>query len=95
MILTSVPTFAAVDPPAVLPPEITARRDVMESTYPGWRIIYLAAQDRWYAGRLPELTPAQVAAGVVATFSCGSYEEFGAALARQAGIVDRVGGFNS
>jgi hypothetical protein len=67
----------------------------LESTYPGWRILYLAGSSRWYAARLPPITAAQASAGVVATFIRGTYEEFGAALARQSGLVDRVGGFNS
>lgn len=68
------------------------RRAALKFTYPGWEIQHLRASGRWYARRIPYITPAQLVAGVVAGFTCDSYDEFVQKLAAQATLIDQCGG---
>ncbi|MEU8040835.1 hypothetical protein [Streptosporangium sp. NPDC049078] len=74
-------------------PTASERRAALEFTYPGWTILRLRATNRWYASRTSPLSDNQRAAGVVAGFTCDTYDEFTAALAEQAELVDRCGGY--
>ncbi|WP_326642795.1 hypothetical protein OG884_05570 [Streptosporangium sp. NBC_01755] len=72
--------------------DITEILRVLETTYPGWSTTY---DGHWRADRTPPITSAQAAAGVVASLSTPSYEEFTEQLAKQATLIDRCGGYNT
>ncbi|SFI71539.1 hypothetical protein SAMN05216275_104343 [Streptosporangium canum] len=70
------------------------RRQILESTYPGWHIVYLSQLGHWYARRTLRLTAAMLSAGAVESFIRTTYQDFLAALHKQAVIIQRYGDYS-
>ncbi|MEV4180109.1 hypothetical protein AB0J28_01510 [Streptosporangium canum] len=70
------------------------RRQILETTYPGWHIVYLAGPGHWYARRTLPLTGTLRAAGAVESFIRGTYPAFLQALDQQDAIIQSHGGYS-
>ncbi|MEV4179871.1 hypothetical protein AB0J28_00310 [Streptosporangium canum] len=69
------------------------RREILEATYPGWHIVYMARPGHWYARRTLPVSGTLLAAGVVESFVRGTYPAFLQALDQQSLIIQSHGGY--
>lgn len=70
------------------------RQEILTHTYPGWHIVHITSRGHWYARRTTPLSRTHRRHGAVESFVRVTYQEFLAALDRQALIIQRSGGYS-